>query len=493
MDSALDALEPNANGFIRQTFLEGEVEAGLTGISQLTSSLTDEANDIMNQVADIVALPHLNDSDVQEGVRDARRKRDQTIADLYEFDANQTRALIAIENDLKTMETWLSDIEGLFTDGVTAIDFSMDKWAALSAKNTLQTDLAQRMAGMDGVNGGQGSGDEPGNLVGANTSEDEQLKALYAAMEKEQHVGNPVNDYAIDPNTGEYLMTFEGKRKVLGGNGTGTIDGFAPYGMATYDFYLGDIGTMLSPDASANERMEAALFTFFKPLKLADTGHDILKVDDIGKATGKGSSGGSKKTNVDDFDTKTATKKQKGNNGSEVPPAFKQTEFASSYEARINQTPAKTNPNAQFEGARGESLASLKPSTDPKLKQILDEAGIDGIQYKNGVPDFAPVAKAQVEINHMVGGTGEIGTTARRLNFTQADEELARQFGMEPGKVTWKQIDKYRRKNKLTWHELNDVKTVQLVPTDINGKFGHLGGVGEINAGAFIPGGFSNK
>ena len=130
----------------------------------------------------------------------------------------------------------------------------------------------------DGVNAGQGSGNELGNLVGTNTSEDERMKALYAAMEKEQHVGNPVNDYAIDPNTGEYLMTFEGKRKVLGGNGTGTIDGFAPYGLATYDFYLGDIGTMLSPDASANERMEAALFTFVKPLKLAGTGRDILKV-----------------------------------------------------------------------------------------------------------------------------------------------------------------------------------------------------------------------
>ncbi|WP_399627935.1 ribonuclease YeeF family protein [Sporosarcina sp. SG10008] len=153
MDSALDALEPDMNGFIRQTFLEGEVEEGLTGISQLTSSLTDEANAIMNQVADIVALPHLNDSDVQEGVRDARRKRDKTIADLYEFDANQTRALIAIENDLKTMETWISDIEGLFTDGVTAIDFPMDKWAALSAKNTLQTDLAKRTAPMANIAG----------------------------------------------------------------------------------------------------------------------------------------------------------------------------------------------------------------------------------------------------------------------------------------------------------------------------------------------------
>lgn len=137
------------------------------------------------------------------------------------------------------------------------------------------------------------------------------------------------------------------------------------------------------------------------------------------------------------------------------------------------------------------------------MKSILDEAGIKGIQYKNGVPDFSPVSKAQVEINHMVGGTGGNGSAARRLNFTQADEklaeqlnnspELARKFGMESGEITWKQIEKYRRAHKLTWHELNDVKTVQLVPTEINSKFGHLGGVGEINAGAFMPDGFASK
>ena len=45
----------------------------------------------------------------------------------------------------------------------------------------------------------------------------------------------------------------------------------------------------------------------------------------------------------------------------------------------------------------------------------------------------------------------------------------------------------------LTWHELNDVKTIQLVPTEVNGKFGHLGGVREINAGAFKPGGFVDR
>ncbi|BBA77951.1 hypothetical protein G9F47_05580 [Bacillus sp. EKM203B] len=47
------------------------------------------------------------------------------------------------------------------------------------------------------------------------------------------------------------------------------------------------------------------------------------------------------------------------------------------------------------------------------MKSILDEAGVKGIQYKNGVPDFSPIAKAQVEINYMLGGKGTYGGKAR--------------------------------------------------------------------------------
>ncbi|WP_425457442.1 HNH endonuclease [Bacillus marasmi] len=187
----------------------------------------------------------------------------------------------------------------------------------------------------------------------------------------------------------------------------------------------------------------------------------------------------------------------------EVPPAFRQTEFASSYEARLNQTPSMINTKIEFDGKRGESLCMLKPPPDPDLKRILDEASIEGIQYKNGVPDFSSVAKAQVEINYMLGGKSVYGGKARRANFIQSDQkladqinnspELARQFGMDSGTISARDIKKYREINNLTWHELNDVKTMQLVPTKINSEFGHLGGVGEINAGAFGPGGFANE
>jgi len=91
-----------------------------------------------------------------------------------------------------------------------------------------------------------------------------------------------------------------------------------------------------------------------------------------------------------------------GNRDADIPPAFKQEEFASTYDSRFKQTPAETNSNVVFEGARGESLCTLKPPPDPTLQKILNEAGINGIEYKNGVPDFSPVAKAQIEIEYML-------------------------------------------------------------------------------------------
>lgn len=75
-------------------------------------------------------------------------------------------------------------------------------------------------------------------------------------------------------------------------------------------------------------------------------------------------------------------------------------------------------------------------------------------------------------------------TNERSLNFRQADEKLAniwshKNFGGK--KWTPRQVEQYRVDNKLTWHELNNMKTMQLVPTSVNGNWNHLGGVGEYN------------
>ncbi|WP_342537636.1 T7SS effector LXG polymorphic toxin [Sporosarcina sp. FSL K6-1540] len=141
MEAALHSLEPDSSGYIVEQFLEGELEQGLTLIGHLTDSLTDEANSIMDQVSDIVGLPHLDDSGVQEGVIRSKRKRDDTNSQLYEFDATQTTALHPIEQDLQTMNTWLTDMEGLFQAGVKDISFVPSQWNVLTFRSEIRTEL----------------------------------------------------------------------------------------------------------------------------------------------------------------------------------------------------------------------------------------------------------------------------------------------------------------------------------------------------------------
>lgn len=60
-------------------------------------------------------------------------------------------------------------------------------------------------------------------------------------------------------------------------------------------------------------------------------------------------------------------------------------------------------------------------------------------------------------------------------------EELAKKWSTPDQKWTADDIAGLREDNKYTWHELNDLETIQLVPSKINSVFKHLGGVGEYN------------
>lgn len=141
--------------------------------------------------------------------------------------------------------------------------------------------------------------------------------------------------------------------------------------------------------------------------------------------------------------------------------------FNSSYKERLNQTPKN---GGTWTGTRGESKFI---SSDDNLNILLSKYDQDGITYKNAVPDFSSVTEHQVEIPNM--------TTSRSKNFGVADSLLASDLG-----VTKADIRKYRKDNNLTWHELNDMSTMQLVPTDVNAQFGHLGGVSEVKHGLSV-------
>ena len=84
-------------------------------------------------------------------------------------------------------------------------------------------------------------------------------------------------------------------------------------------------------------------------------------------------------------------------------------------------------------------------------------------------------------------------TNNRTSNFRQADEALAELWTkIKYNGKTWtpRDVSDFRSAFGLTWHELNNMESLQLIPTEINSTWGHLGGVGEFNAMIGQQGGF---
>ena len=135
-----------------------------------------------------------------------------------------------------------------------------------------------------------------------------------------------------------------------------------------------------------------------------------------------------------------------------------------------------------WEGERGNSKwfpnrdeIPKNPLTNPDgltWGQILDKYGIDGIEFKNGEPDFSPVAKGTVEIDHFTDNRYGKGG-----NFDQACERLAEQRG-----CTKEEVKAWMKENKYTWHERSDCKTMDKVPTEIHGNIRHSDGISEAKA-----------
>lgn len=128
-------------------------------------------------------------------------------------------------------------------------------------------------------------------------------------------------------------------------------------------------------------------------------------------------------------------------------------------------------------GEKGNSFFKLdkefiptNPLTNPNnlsLGQICSKYNIEGINFKNGQPDFSPISKWEVKIeNFSENRYGKGG------NFDQALDKLVEITGMNK-----KSIKKWMIDNKYTFHECTDCRTMQCVPTEVHGNIRHSGGV----------------
>ena len=147
------------------------------------------------------------------------------------------------------------------------------------------------------------------------------------------------------------------------------------------------------------------------------------------------------------------------------------------YKDRLKQLGRIKTGLGEWTGEVGESDFVLK---DPIV--LPDGTKITSVTYKNCVPDFSPYAIAEVKIPKMTDN--RIGKGG---NYDQADEALAKIWTQIKYKGrTWNLDDvKVFRENypyKLTWHEMSNMETMQLVPYEVNDTFKHYGGVSEYSA-----------
>ena len=130
-----------------------------------------------------------------------------------------------------------------------------------------------------------------------------------------------------------------------------------------------------------------------------------------------------------------------------------------------------------------------------EAKEALEKYKQDGIDYKDGEPDFSKVSEATVQIDNM--------TSERRgpgKNFDQANHKCAEQWNSEAkdGKTNWtaRDVENWRIENRYSWHERLDRKTMDLVQRDVHEECKHYGGVAECKryeaAGKVNGGGFDD-
>lgn len=173
--------------------------------------------------------------------------------------------------------------------------------------------------------------------------------------------------------------------------------------------------------------------------------------------------------------------------------------YYNSYSIRISITPVD-GIRGKWEGERGESkfIPSNETEGGRAARDKLAEKGMDGIEYKYAEPDFSKCAAATVEIDDMTENRSDymdVDGNKRQGNFSQADAKCAEQWRdiKKEGKSDWTASDvrEWRRNNGYTWHERCDTRTMDLVPSDIHGYFGHYGGCSEcrIRDAANVDGG----
>ncbi|WP_146551797.1 T7SS effector LXG polymorphic toxin [Rummeliibacillus sp. SL167] len=137
MDHELQKLESAKNGRIDEAFLTEDLKTSLQNTANRTINLTDEANQTILSIQDIVATPSLNDASFLEEVTDAQKQIQSTVEKVHQFDYNQSKAFEELSNDVSNMQNYIDGIQSQMKSGKLQLEnytsgtlsqYQLDSW-----------------------------------------------------------------------------------------------------------------------------------------------------------------------------------------------------------------------------------------------------------------------------------------------------------------------------------------------------------------------------
>jgi len=93
MKEAIDSFEANPSGYVKQEYLESDVEDGLDTVENTTVELTADANSIIDSISDLVAIKSIDESEVVDNVGRGKEKSAEVVEELNILDDYSTSRL----------------------------------------------------------------------------------------------------------------------------------------------------------------------------------------------------------------------------------------------------------------------------------------------------------------------------------------------------------------------------------------------------------------
>ncbi len=146
-------------------------------------------------------------------------------------------------------------------------------------------------------------------------------------------------------------------------------------------------------------------------------------------------------------------------------------QYGSTPKERLGQTPIN---NGEWSGERGESKWT---SNLPDVQEQYEKYGADGIEYRDGLPDFTQVSQFEHQLpENLVKATDteQFDECSRAIKkYVEDNPEKAKRKFNEKQLV---QIKAGKKPSGFTWHHSTERGKMQLVPTRIHQNSGHYGG-----------------